>query len=125
MKSTPEEELQYEITFYERLLEKRPDYVEALALLGELYTKSGQHEKGLTTDLRLAELRPEDPIVHYNLACSYSLLSRPKEALEALERSIRLGYSDIRFLQADKDLQGLHSEPGYQALLEKYFKQSS
>ena len=115
----------YEITFCEKLLERHPDYVEALLLLSELYTKTGQHEKGLGTDLKLTLLRPEDPIVHYNLACSYSLLQRPKEALEALERSITLGYCDFNFLQKDKDLQSLHQEPGYQVLLRKYFRKSS
>ena len=125
MKQSPNEDLFYEITFYERLLEKHPDYAEALSLLSELHTKTGQHEKGLEADLRLTKLRPEDPIAHYNLACSYSLLRRPKEALEALERSISLGYSDFNFLQKDKDLQGLRGEPGYQVLLEKYFRKSS
>ena len=125
MKRRPEEDFLYEITFYERLLDKDPSYVEALLLLSELYTKTGQHEKGLSADLKLTKLRPEDPIVHYNLACSYSLLCRPKEALEALERSINLGYQDFCFLQKDKDLQNLHQEPGYQALVRKYFNKSS
>ena len=125
MTRLPEEDFPYEIAFYERLLDKNPEYVEALLLLSELYTKTGQHEKGLAADLKLTQLRPEDPIVHYNLACSYSLLSRPKEALEALECSIGLGYSDLHFLEKDKDLQNLHQEPGYQALLKKYFKKSS
>ena len=125
MKQPSAGDLLYEIVFYEKLLVKHPTYVEALSLLSELYTKTGQHEKGLEADLRLAQLRPEDPIVHYNLACSYSLLCRPKEALEALERSISLGYNDFNFLQKDKDLQSLRTEPGYQALLDKYFKKSS
>ncbi len=118
-------DLSYEITFYEKLLGGNPDYVEALLILSELYTRSGQHEKGLEADLKLTKLRPEDPIVHYNLACSYSLLHRPKEALVALERSMSLGYNDFNFLQKDKDLQSLHKDPGYQALLTKYFKKSS
>ena len=125
MKRLPEEDSLYELTFYERLLDKNPDYVEVLLLLSELYTKTGQHEKGLAADLKLTQLRPEDPIVHYNLACSYSLLYRPKEALEALERSINLGYRDFHFLQKDKDLQNLHQEPGYQALAKKYFSKFS
>lgn len=125
MKRPTEEDFLYEISFYEGLLEKNPNYSEVLSLLSELYTKTGQHEKGLATDLRLTKLRPEDPIVHYNLACSYSLLCRPKEALEALERSMSLGYSDFNFLQKDKDLQSLREDPAYQALLDKYFKKSS
>ena len=110
---------------YEGLLEKHPEYAEVLSLLSELYTRTGQHDKGLTADLRLTRLRPEDPIAHYNLACSYSLLRRPKEALGALERSITLGYRDVGFLENDKDLQTLREDPGYQALLKKYFKKSS
>ena len=125
MKRAFDDDLSYEITFYEKLLEKDPDYAEALLLLSELYTKTGQHEKGLEADLRLTRLRPEDPIVHYNLACSYSLLRRPKEALEALERSFSLGYRDLNFLQRDEDLKILREEPAYQELLKKYFKKSS
>ncbi|MBI4436912.1 MAG: hypothetical protein HY590_05855 [Candidatus Omnitrophica bacterium] len=116
------EEMSFQIDFCERLLEKNPTFVEAMIVLGELYSRKGLHEKGLGIDLRLVQLRPEDPICHYNLACSYSLLKRNTEALAALEKSIVLGYDDFQFLQKDDDLYALRQDARYQELLNKYQK---
>ena len=41
--------------------------------LGDAYTKTGQWEKGLQIDQRLARLCPDNALVFYNLACSYSV----------------------------------------------------
>ena len=116
------EDVSFQIDFCERLIEKNPNFVEAMIVLGELYSRKGLHEKGLEMDLRLVQLRSEDPICHYNLACSYSLLKRNTEALEALEKSIILGYDDFQFLQKDTDLHALRQDPRYQELLNKYLK---
>ncbi len=118
------EDLSFEIAFCEKLLEKNPTLIEAMILLGELYSREGFHEKGLAVDLQLVALRPKDPIVHYNLACSYSLLKQPEEALRALEQSIVLGYDDFQFLQKDSDLRSLRQDPRYQDLIKKYLKKS-
>ena len=62
------ETLDFEIQFYEGVLEKNNDFTQALIVLGDLYTRKGLYEKGLMIDKRLAFLKPEDPIVFYNLA---------------------------------------------------------
>lgn len=118
------EENFFQIEFCEKLIEKNPNFVEALITLGELYTREGLYEKGLQIDLRLVQLRPNDPIFFYNLACSYSLLRKNTEALEALEKCIRLGYEDFQFLEEDADLKELRQDPRYNALIFKYFKKS-
>lgn len=97
----------FEIPFYERILEKSPDFVEALMCLGDLYTKEGLFEKGLKIDQRLSRLRPEDATVFYNLACSYSLLEHIASADAALRRAIDLGYEDFDYLLKDPDLVNL------------------
>ncbi len=112
----PEDQEDFEIAFFERLIQGAPNFVEALAPLAELYTKKGRYEKGLQIDKRLARLRPGDAVVHYNLACSYALVGKKEEAFETLERAIRLGYDDFDHLKRDPDLKGLHEEPRFQAL---------
>jgi len=97
----------------------RPKYVEALIPLAEAYTRKGLHDKGLQIDKRLTELRKDDPIVHYNFACSLALSGRKKEALTALGRSIRLGYRDFNHIRKDHDLKNLHSLPQFKKLVEK------
>ncbi len=72
--------LDFEIEFYGGIVAHAPAYVDALMLLGEAYTRKGLYAEGLEIDRRLSALCPNDPIVHYNLACSYCLTSRKKEA---------------------------------------------
>jgi tetratricopeptide (TPR) repeat protein len=115
-----ESDPQFEISFYENLLKKSPNFIEALMCLGDLYTKQGFYEKGLRVDERLAELRPDDPTVFYNLACSYSLMNEVVAADRAIKRSIELGYEDFEQLQKDPDLLNLLSSEEFQA----YFKQA-
>lgn len=109
-----EEDLDFEIKFIESVIKERPHFVEGLAALGDLYTKRGHYEKGLTIDEKLAKLRPEDPLVFYNLACSYSLLNDIDKALEAIQKSIDCGYSDFDYLQDDGDLENLRQDGRFQ-----------
>lgn len=94
----------FEISFLEGVLKHRPNYIDALAPLAEAYTLRGLFEKGLEIDKRLAFLCKDDPVVHYNLACSYVLSGYTAKALTALKQAVRLGFSDMRHLQKDPDL---------------------
>ncbi|RME72575.1 MAG: hypothetical protein D6776_08545 [Planctomycetota bacterium] len=109
----------FEIGFYEAALRTEPDHVEALHALGHLYTEAGRYEEGLAIDQRLAQLVPEEPIVHYNLGCSLALTGQPTAALDALERAIELGYDDAEHMAADPDLASLRDLPRFDALLER------
>ena len=107
----------FELSFFEKLVKEKPNYVDALIPLAEAYTKRGLYEKGLQIDRRLAQLRKRDPIVHYNLACSLALVGEKERAIEILERSIKLGYSDFEHLKRDPDLKSLHGNLKFQLLL--------
>ena len=109
----------FEIRFYEGVISRSPNYIEALIPLAELYTKAGLHAKGLEMDKRLAVLCPEDDTVFYNLGCSYALTGDKENALEALEKAVALGYRDSGHLQKDKDLKSLHEEDRYQKLVSR------
>jgi tetratricopeptide (TPR) repeat protein len=103
----------WEMRFYQDILARAPNYVEVLMLLGNLYTGNRMYAEGLQVDKRLASLRKDDPIVHYNLACSYSLMNRHDESITALRRAVELGYGDEEHLEHDSDLDGLRSDPRY------------
>lgn len=112
--------LDFEISFFEKILKENPSYEEALIPLGDAYTKRGLYEKGLKVDLKLVSLKPKDPIVHYNLACSYSLLNNIDLAFKALEESLKLGYMDIQYIMGDSDLENLRKNIRFSELLKKY-----
>ncbi len=110
MQRDKKDHMDFEIQFYEGVLRKKPDFVEALSALGDLYTRKGQHEKGLEIDERLFRIRPEDPIVLYNLACSYSLLSDTDRALRTIQQAVDCGYDDFHHLEQDSDLDNLRHD---------------
>jgi len=72
---------------------------------------------GLKVDQRLATLRQDDPIVHYNLACSYSLVEQADDAFGALSRAMELGYADVEHVEKDGDLENVRSDARYQEIL--------
>ncbi len=117
-----EEDLDFEISFYEDLVKDKPDFVDALVLLGDAYTKKGLYGKGLAADIKLSELRPKDPTIHYNLACDYALLKDAGRCIEALEKAVKLGYRDFRYLTKDPDLEFIRQDERYKELIARYRK---
>jgi len=116
------QDLDFEIKFYENILKTRPNFTEVLIALGDAYTKNKLYEEGLAIDERLSRLKPEDPIVFYNLACSYSLTERIDFSLRALKRAMRLGYDDFNYMNKDPDLENLRKDERYQILVKRTAK---
>lgn len=111
--------LDIEIEFMEGLVRRDPGYVSALRVLGDDYTRRGRIEEGLHVDKQLARLCPEDPGVHYNLACSYSLVGQCDLAMDVLDHALNLGYRDFSWLMRDPDLKNVRKHPLYKILRNK------
>lgn len=109
----------FEIKFYEGLLDKRPNFFHALASLGDAYTRKGFYQEGLEVDRKLVRLKPQDPTVHYNLACSLSLVGEIDQAFEELKRAVLLGYDDFEHIKKDPDLSRLQQHHQFDQFLEK------
>src|SRR5881227_3981270 len=77
-------QLDFELDFFGGILERAPDYVDVLRVQGNNLTLKGRFPDGLQIDKRLVQLRPNDPLAHYNLACSFALLKRPDQAIKTL-----------------------------------------
>ena len=106
------------LEFLETALESDPDNLEVLLELGELYTLEGRYVEGLTIDRKLVKMLPDNPTVHYNLACSLALTGQKEKALRALEAALRRGFSEFRTLREDDDLASLRDEPEFKNLLD-------
>jgi tetratricopeptide (TPR) repeat protein len=108
-----------EIGFIEGVVRRDPDYVEALQVLGDDYTKRERFLDGLKIDEQLARLRPADSTVLYNLACSYSLTGEVESAFAALHRALDAGYNDFKWLAQDPDLESLRKHADYATIRAK------
>jgi tetratricopeptide (TPR) repeat protein len=114
---------EFQIGILEAALKGDEDNFNVLFELGNTYTRVGRYEDGLRIDLKLTRLRPEDPVVHYNLACSLSLLSRIDESFEALKTSFDLGYHDYSHLLSDPDLENVRRDDRFTRLVERLRQQ--
>lgn len=122
MKRRESKDLDVKIEFMEGIVRRDPEYIEALQLLGDHYTQRGKFEQGLKVDERLSHLEPRNPLVFYNLACSYSLIGQVDLAATALENALTLGYRDFKWLAKDPDLKTLRKAPVFRSIEAKIRK---
>ena len=115
-------ELDVEIGFLQGVVRRDPGFVEALQVLGDAYTKRGRFDAGLEVDEALCKLCPGDPMVLYNLACSYALTKRHEQAASALARALEMGYADLKWLLKDPDLESLRKHPAFDKIRAKIKK---
>ena len=115
-------DLDVKIQFMEGIVRRDPEYIEALQLLGDHYTQRGKYQQGLKVDEQLSRLEPRNPLVFYNLACSYSLTGEVDLAATALDRALALGYRDFKWLAKDPDLRTLRKHPLFRTIEDKIRK---
>ena len=108
-----------EIDLCEHILGTNPEHLEAMVLLGDAFTRKGEYEKGLAFDLRLSQIKPDNKLIRYNLACSYALTGQKDKAISCLNKAVELGYADIDHLRQDHDLDAIKSDPRFQVIIKK------
>lgn len=118
--SKDREQLEFEIGFYSRILERLPDFVDVLRVQGNNLSMKGRFADGLLIDKRLVYLRPQDALAHYNLACSYALLRQAELALTTLRKAVELGYRDFRYMCQDRDLESIRNDPRFRQMILEY-----
>jgi Flp pilus assembly protein TadD len=110
----------FELSFFESLHKRMPNDLRVVSNLAHLYTETSQLDLGLKMDRKLVRMTPEDPTVHYNLACSLALKQRKTEAVAVLRQAIDLGYDDFGWMRHDPDLKNLQDYQGFLQLLEDF-----
>lgn len=97
----------------ERALELSPDDVRALYLGASCLLMIGERERGVEWADRAAATDPDDPGVHYNLACFYSLAGMLERSLDHLELALDQGFAHSPWIVNDPDLDAVRSDPRY------------
>lgn len=85
-------------------------------LTRELMSQKRYREARTTLSVAL-EIRDDAIWAWYNLACAAARSGSRDRALEALERSVELGYRNLEHLTSDADLASLHDEPRFRAVI--------
>ena len=107
------------VTRAKRQLELYPDDTRALNLGCAALIESGHKKQAMQWAERSLTIDGDNPDTLYNLACSYALLGEPNRAMDCLERADLEGMSIAAWAENDSDLNSLHSNPRFQALMHK------
>jgi adenylate cyclase len=102
----------------EERLKLNPDDARALYMGANGLVSLGEFDKGLDWAHQALDIDPDDPMLLYNVACIQSLAGQVEDALDSLERSIKSGLTEKRWLERDSNLDALRRHPRYQMLLE-------
>lgn len=112
-------QLDFELEFFGRVLERDPFYADALRVHGNNLAAKGFYARALQVDRRLVRLLPEREVAWYNLACSYALMGMIDPAFSALQRALDLGYRHLNHLRRDPDLKSLRHDPRFPRLFRR------
>jgi len=75
-------------------------------------------QKGKEYLLSMVQLKPDNYVALYNLACAESLLNNVHEALQTLEKSVRAGYTKLEHMLQDPDLLNIRNSEGFKKIVE-------
>ena len=93
---------------YLEVIKSNPADNQAIYKLASLYYSEKKYDEAIKNYLILAPNK--NPIVLYNLACTYSLNNNKEEALNYLQEAVNNGFSPVSLLKTDPDLTNIRGE---------------
>ena len=104
--------------------ELNPTSAEVQESLGVALHAMGKYAQARKPWQKSLQLNPEQPQVHYNLACAEAILGNSAGALRHLDQALRQGYHDYTSVAENPDLASLHNEPAFQEMLRQLRNES-
>ncbi|MCK7546433.1 tetratricopeptide repeat protein [Marinobacter koreensis] len=88
LKASQETSQQNKIAAYDRILDMRPDDVEALSYKADAVLEMQEPLWAISLCQRALRLAPDNGHAHYQLACAYAEIGRWEDAVSTLEKAI-------------------------------------
>ena len=99
-------------------LELNPDDPRACILGAVANAIIHDKERAVKFAEQAMQVDPDDPMLLYNVACTYAQLGMPQDSLDALERSVEKGWGDKNWIEHDSDLDSVRETPRYKAIVQ-------
>lgn len=95
-----------------------PSRSETWLAIGWCYKRTGQIQEAIVALERAIALSPGEAILHYNLACYYSLANRRLAAIRRLRRAIDLDANFSQLVPHESDFDCMRSDPSFRMLVQ-------
>ena len=99
-------------------LELNPDDARAANLAAAFHARLGDLAKAVEYADRSLGIDPDDPMLLYNVSCTYVALGRFDDAMNCLERAVDKGFGHKEWIDHDPDLDPIRKNLRFQALSE-------
>jgi serine/threonine protein kinase/Tfp pilus assembly protein PilF len=97
-------------------LELNPDDARAANLAAAFLARLGDFSKAVEYADRSLGIDPDDPMLLYNVACTYVALNRYEDAMNCLERAVDKGFGHKEWIDHDPDLDPIRNQLRFQAI---------
>ena len=99
---------------YEKIHKDAPENNTITYKLGAMAHTAENYRKAIKYYGKLAP--NGNPVVLYNLACSFSMHGKEEKALETLKTAVEKGFSQLGLLKSDPDLNNIRDMEGFDAI---------
>jgi len=100
-----------------RSAQANPDNVGTWLALGWCYKRTGKLDRAIESLEEALAVEPNDALVHYNLACYWSLVQNKRQALSYLSRALDLEDNYRNLISAESDFDSIRNDPAFRALV--------
>ncbi len=100
----------------ERSADLIPDDIHVLLALGWCYKRTGQLGKAIAALEKAVRIDSSEAVLHYNLACYWSLARNRMLALRFLSRALEIDANYRDMIPEEADFDSLRSDPEFIAL---------
>lgn len=80
-------------------------------------SQQGNYKKALDLAEKAQTLAPKSPITNYNVACMNARLKNTDDALDYLEKAVKLGMRDTKQINSDADLDSIRNTPRFKKIM--------
>lgn len=103
----------------EQAASRKPGDIGVAIALGWCYKRTHRLAQAIDALERAARENPEDPLLHYNLACYWSLAANASKALDELAVALELEPDLISLIPEESDFAHLRGDPEFERLTSK------
>ena len=100
----------------QRVVEAAPESIHVWLALGWCYKRTARLDMAIDALDKALALKPAEALVHYNLACYWSLAGDKGRALAYLERALAIDSDYARLIDDEPDFDPLRCDPEFRAL---------
>ncbi|MDX1599164.1 MAG: tetratricopeptide repeat protein [Marinobacter sp.] len=117
LKASQETSQQNKISAYDRILDLRPDDVEALSYKADAVLEMQEPLWAISLCQRALKLAPDNGHAHYQLACAYAEIGRWEDAVATLQRAIDISEAYRDDASVDPSFEQLRDHDSFRALI--------